>query len=146
MKVTIPKTLQAQSAELHTIIRFAAKMVDLDTRNLRVSVKRWGRKDWPGRGWAYPYRACFGERGYLVTIKLALDASFPCKDQSKSNPPTWQNWQEFAVWLAAHELRHIRDFQMGAVTGITPSEYPANKSAGIALMEWRKQNGQSTPV
>lgn len=118
--------------EVTSLVQFAARQVGVTHARLRVTVKDYAQAPKYWRGWAYNY-GLTGEATRTITLKIGCNPTLPilaCKR------PVFQldTWQEILVFLAAHEFRHIADFDAGHKT----HEADCNFEGRYAVLQYRK--------
>ena len=118
--------------EVRKLLHFAARNVDgLNHSTVLVKVKN-SKHGFYGRAFTYlcserdiPTRA-----DYLITI--GLGSTYPVENRKE----TYETWKAALVAVAAHEFRHVCDWQQG----IKATEKAANIEGRLALYEYRKEN------
>ena len=138
MKLVI--TVNYDHAEIAKLIDFGASMLvnKLDTSALILKVKNSKNVC---RGHAWPRVQALTDRDagylYLVTIGVGCQYDFPANTgrHKRNGGLTLQTWQECIVYLAAHELQHIADYQNIGRSG----EARPNEVCYRAVLAYRNQ-------
>ena len=118
--------------EVRKLLHFAARQVDgLNHSTVLVKVKN-SKRGYYGRAFPYLCSAQDIPTGANCLVTIGLGSTYPVKTRKE----TYETWKVVLVAVAAHEFRHIRDWQQG----IKATEKAANIEGRLALYEYRKEN------